>query len=56
LDFRLFSGPSLYERTGKHPYLLGWGEPPKTTPKEAHTPVDLDSIQVLPGEYFQTEV
>jgi hypothetical protein len=58
IEVRLFSfsGPTVYERTGKHTYRAWPTErAPNKPPKEERTPIDLDSIFILPGQFFLTE-
>ena len=55
-EFKLFSSPVLLERHGKH----GFSEWPVASaverePERRTTAVDLDSIEVMPGEFFLNE-
>ncbi|MDY0169050.1 MAG: hypothetical protein RBS80_21085 [Thermoguttaceae bacterium] len=54
--FKLFSSPRLLERHGKHSYSsLPLAEAMTGEPERLTTAVDLDSIEIMPGEFFLNE-
>ncbi len=55
-EFKLFSSPVLLERHGKH-RCSEWpvGSAVEEEPERRTTAIDLDSIEVMPGEFFLNE-
>lgn len=55
-EFKLFSSPKILERHGKHSYSsLPIAEAMTGEPERRTTAVDLDSIEIMPGEFFLNE-
>jgi hypothetical protein len=56
LEFALFASPTIYERKGKHSYtVFPIATKPEKEPEAVTTPVDLDTIRVIPGSFFLNE-
>jgi hypothetical protein len=55
-QFRFLTAPTIFERHGKHGYSrISLADALKKEPEPSTTSVDLDTIQVVPGEFFLNE-